>query len=310
MNILVLGGDGFVGKNVVEVLTDAGKTVFIASRKNGYDLRVLQDVLRLYETSKPDVIVNCAAHVGSLNYVTQMAGDIVVDNTKMIIAMYEAMALLGIKPLVINPIANCAYPAKLDTFVEDFWWDGHLHRSVLSYGSTRRTLWAVAESFEMQHQIRTISLLVPNMYGEYDSVDPNKAHALNALISKFVKAQKQEAKELEIWGTGAAIREWLYAKDFGKIINIIIDNPNLIGLDEPINIAQNFGISVRELVRIIQNNFQYPVKLIWNSSMPDGAPKKVMDDRRFRKVFPDFLFEKFEMGISKTIEYYSNMYPY
>lgn len=310
MNILVLGGDGFVGKNVVEVLTDAGKTVFIASRKNGYDLRVLQDVLRLYETSKPDVIVNCAAHVGSLNYVTQMAGDIVVDNTKMIIAMYEAMALLGIKPLVINPIANCAYPAKLDTFVEDFWWDGHLHRSVLSYGSTRRTLWAVAESFEMQHHIRTISLLVPNMYGEHDSTDPNKAHALNALISKFVKAQKEGTKELVIWGTGVAIREWLYAKDFARIVEQIISNQDIVGLDEPLNVAQNFGLSVKELVRIIQKKFDFRGLVTWNSNMPDGAPKKVMDDTKFKKVFPDFKFTDFSVGIKATIDYYNEIYPY
>lgn len=310
MKVLILGGDGFVGTNVTEVLQAQGHDCTTASRKTGYDLRNLDEVIGLYNTIKPEVIVNCAAHVGSLNYVTQLAAEIALDNTKMILAIYEGLAKTGLKPLIINPIANCAYPAKADTFIEDNWWEGHLHRSVLSYGATRRTLWAVAECFAMQYQIRTISLLVPNMYGEHDSTDPNKAHALNALISKFVKAEKTNQPELEIWGTGVAIREWLYAKDFGRIVAQIIKNPETIGLDEPLNIAQNFGLSVKELVRLIQKSFDYKGKTVWNINMPDGAPKKVMDDRKFKKVFPDFEFTKFEDGIRNTIEYYKKKYPY
>ena len=310
MKVLVLGGDGFVGTNVSQVLKEQGIECIIASRKTGYDLRNLDEVISLYNLIKPEVIVNCAAHVGSLNYVTQFAAEIALDNTKIILAIYEGLAITGLKPLIINPIANCAYPAKADTFIEDSWWDGHLHRSVLSYGSTRRTLWAIAECFSMQYQIRTISLLVPNMYGEYDSTDPNKAHALNALISKFVKAEKTNQSKLEIWGTGVAIREWLYVKDFGRIVALIIKNPNTIGLDEPLNIAQNFGLSVKELVRLIQKSFSYKGEIIWDINMPDGAPKKVMDDRKFKKVFSDFEFTNFEIGIKKTIEYYSNIYPY
>lgn len=310
MNVLVLGGDGFVGSNVIEILKLNGHQCVTASRKTGYDLRDLDQVISLYNKYKPEVIVNCAAHVGSLNYVTQLAAEIALDNTKMILAIYEGLVKTNLKPLIINPIANCAYPAKADTFVEDNWWEGHLHRSVLSYGATRRTLWAIAECFEMQHQIRTISLLVPNMYGEYDSTDPNKAHALNALISKFVKAEKTGQAELEIWGTGVAIREWLYAKDFGRIVAEIVENPDIIGLDEPTNIAQNFGLSVKELVKLIQKSFSYNGKIKWNANMPDGAPKKVMDDRKFKKVFPNFKFTDFNEGIKKTVDFYSSIYPY
>jgi GDP-L-fucose synthase len=151
---------------------------------------------------------------------------------------------------------------------------------------------------------------VPNMYGPHDSTDPNKAHALNALISKFVKAENSHQKELEIWGTGIAIREWLYAKDFGKIIFTILKNPNLMGLAEPVNIGQNFGLSVKELVYIIKSNFNFDVDIVWNHNMPDGAPKKVMDDRKFRKVFKNFTFTPFEEGIEKTIAYYKSIYPY
>jgi GDP-L-fucose synthase len=168
----------------------------------------------------------------------------------------------------------------------------------------------VAECFAMQHGVQSINLLVPNMYGPHDSTDPNKAHALNALVSKFVKARRLNQQVIDIWGTGIAIREWLYAKDFGKIVVHIINNPKMVGLAEPVNIAQNFGLSVRELVAIINTNFDYDFDIRYDPSKPDGAPKKVMDDRKFLKVFPGFVFTALDQGIRNTISYYESVYPY
>ncbi len=308
--IVVLGGTGFVGKNVCECLDENKMEYAIASRRTGVDLKDSKQCIQFFNQTKPDFIVNCAAHVGSLNYVTEMAADVVLDNSKMILSIYDAVAKECPKAVIINPIANCAYPGKAETYIEDQWWDGHLHRSVLSYGTTRRLMWSVGECFDMQYGIRSISLLVPNMYGPHDSTDPNKAHALNALISKFVKAEKTGQKKIEIWGTGIAIREWLYAKDFGRIIVNIIKNPKRVGLSEPVNIAQNFGLSVRELLDIIQSHFHFNGEICYDPSKSDGAPKKVMDDRKFRKVFPDFVFTPFEEGIRNTITYYESIYPY
>lgn len=310
MSVLVLGGTGFVGKNVCECLQENGIQYTVAARSTGVDLRSEEQFISLLQEAKPTCIVNCAAHVGSLNYVTKQAAEVIVDNTKMIIAMYNAIAKVCPMTVVINPIANCAYPGKADTYIEDQWWDGHLHRSVLSYGSTRRLMWSVGEAFDMQYGIRSISLMVPNMYGPYDSTDPNKAHALNALISKFVKAKMMNQSEIEIWGTGVAIREWLYAKDFGRIVVQIINELGMVGLSEPINIAQKFGLSVRELVEIIAKNFEFNGKIVYDVSKPDGAPKKVMDDCKFKKVFPEFKFTSFQEGITNTINYYQNIFPY
>jgi GDP-L-fucose synthase len=310
MKIALLGGSGFVGKNVAEVLNENNILFDNISLSTGYDLRDTNQAASAFEKSNPDFIVNCAAHVGSLNYVTQQAATVIADNSRMILSIYEAAAKVCPKAIIINPIANCAYPAKAETFIEDYWWDGHLHRSVLSYGATRRLMWAIGESFQMQYGIRSIHLLVPNMYGPHDSTDPNKAHALNALISKFVKAKEKNQNEISIWGTGVAIREWLYAKDFGKIVLEIIKNQNMLGLSEPINIAQNFGLSVRELVDIITNAFNYKGQISWDTAMPDGAPKKVMDDRKFKKVFPDFIFTDFNYGIKRTVNYYEKQLPF
>jgi len=308
--ILILGGNGFVGKNVCEVFDENNINYSVASRNTGVDLRDLKQCLQLFDKIGPDFIINCAAHVGSLNYVSEIAATIVVDNTKMIISIYEAVEKICPKAIVINPIANCAYPAKSETFIEDQLWNGQLHRSVLSYGGTRRLMWLVAECYKMQYGVKSINLLVPNMYGPYDSTDPNKAHALNALISKFVKNNGSHEKNIEIWGTGAAIREWLYAKDFGKIILEIIKNPMMLGLSEPVNIAQNYGLSVKELVEIIRLFFDNKIKIEYNFNKPDGAPKKIMDNTKFTKVFPKFKFTNMKKGIKNTIAYYESISPY
>lgn len=310
MKILLLGHTGFVGRNVGEVLTQGGIEWQGASRSSGVDLRETKQVEELLKRTKPDFIVNCAAHVGSLNYVTQMAADVIEDNSLMGLALYQAAARQAPGARVINPIANCAYPATEETFVEDEWMNGPLHRSVLSYGATRRLLYWIGESFQMQHSIRSVYFLVPNMYGPHDSTDPNKAHALNALTAKFVKAKIEQAAEVEVWGTGVAIREWLYAPDFGRIVVEFIRNPDMVGLSEPLNIGQHFGLSVRELVEIIRKACSYEGNIRYDHSKPDGAPKKVMDDKRFRKVFPEFKFTSQRDGLAACVDFYKGIYPY
>ena len=310
MKVVLFGARGFAGRNVANILRQHGVEPVEASLSTGLDLRDPMAATAFLAEHQPDFVVNCAAHVGSLNYVTEKAATVVADNSRMILGMYEGVANACPQALVINPIANCAYPAAADIFREDEWWNGHLHRSVLSYGTSRRLLWAAAECFELQFGVKSIHLLTPNMYGPYDSTDPNKAHALNALISKFVKAEHTNQPELPIWGTGVAIREWLYAPDFGRMVWEVIQQPTRPGLQAPLNVAQNDGLSVKALVDIIQSKFNYKGQLTWDTTKPDGAPKKVMDDTRFRQVFPEFKFTDFEEGIAETVKYYESVFPY
>lgn len=310
MKIALLGPNGFVGQNIVDEFNRQDISYFPVSRQHGFDLTKKEDNIRFLKVSGCTVVLNCAAHVGSLNYVTEKAADIVNDNTQMVLALFEAVKEYNPAVTIIQPIANCAFPANATAYKEHELWNGPLHPSILSYGLTRRFIIAASECYKMQYGINTVNLFTPNMYGPFDSTDPNKAHALNALVSKFVKAGKEGTEEVEVWGTGVVIREWLYARDFARIVACLLKNPDQHNYTQPVSVAQNWGLSIKELVALIVKSFGYEGQINWNRNMPDGALKKVMDDTEFRKIFPDFQFTPMEQGIQETTDYYISRYPF
>jgi GDP-L-fucose synthase len=302
--IAILGGTGFAGRNVRNELEAAGLTVAVFSRTTGCDLLDLPVVWARLDAFRPTHIVNCAAHVGSVNYVTDFAADVVDRNMRMLLNIYKIAEQMR-ETVVVNPIANCAYPGVLDTYEEGSFWAGPIHPSVLSYGSTRRMIEVLSRCYHAQYGVRSANVIVPNMYGPYDSTNPNKTHALNALVIKFVQAGKTGASEVEVWGTGKPIREWLYVKDFARIVRHLIETKE--DFQSPVNVAQDHGLSVSELVSIISAKVGYKGAIIKNTKFPDGSPKKVMNDRVFRSRFPDFQFTAFDQGLAETIEYYQKV---
>jgi GDP-L-fucose synthase len=310
MKILLLGANGFVGQNVFNVIKDANHEIISISKRTGIDLLNYEQLKLFLQENKPEIIINLAAKVGSLNYVTQTAADIFDENMRILLNVFKAIQVVIPKSILINPIANCAYPGNIENYSEEKFWDGKVHQSVLAYGNTRRMIDVMSECYKMQYGLRSINFYVPNMYGPFDSTDPNKAHALNALVSKIVKAKKEKKDEFEVWGSGVAIREWLFAKDYGRVLLETINNIKGYGYDEPFNVGQNFGLSVRELVEIIIEECAYEGNIVWNRNMPDGAPRKVMSDNHFKKIFPEFAFTELRGGIKETIKYYESVYPY
>jgi GDP-L-fucose synthase len=304
LRVAILGGTGFAGVNVRNILDTARMDVGVFSKTTGCDLTNLPSAWAQLDAFHPDYIINCAALVGSINYVTDFAADVVDMNMRIILNTYKIAQQMR-QVVVINPIANCGYPGVMDHYEENGFWDGPIHPSVLSYGSTRRMMQVLSKCYFDQYGVRSANLIVPNMYGPYDSTNPNKTHALNALIIKFVKAVKYGQQEIEIWGTGKPIREWLYVRDFANIVLQVIARGELF-LD-PINIAQNHGETVNELVEIIKEKVHYTKNIVYNTKYQDGSPKKVMNDHLFRQKFPDFQFTDLESGIMQTIEYYQTI---
>jgi GDP-L-fucose synthase len=310
MKILVVGGNGFVGSNVVKVLCAAGHDVVSRSRSNRLDLLDYDATSNSLAEIEPAVIVNCAAVVGSLNYVTERAAEVVDQNLRMILNLYRAVQQVVPKSVIVNPVANCAYPGNLDSYREDLFWAGELHPSVLSYGGTRRMMIVIGDCYRMQYGVQSLNFIVPNMYGPYDSTDPNKAHALNALASKLIKSKLEGRSEFVVWGTGAPIREWLFAGDFARLLTIALTRLGGPEFNRPMNIAQNCGLSVRQIVDILVEETEYEGNILWDQTKQDGAPKKVMEDTLFRQAFPEFQFTELRDGIRETIQYYNSLYPY
>jgi GDP-L-fucose synthase len=299
--VLILGATGFAGQNVSALLKGGGLEVHGLSRSSGCDLMDLDAARKAIEPLRPDFIVNCAALVGSINYVQDFAADVVDQNMRMLLNLYKIAQPLH-DTTIINPIANCGYPGGMDLFREQDFWAGPLDPTVKSYGSTRRMIEVLSECYGAQYGVRSANLFVPNMYGPFDSPNPNKTHALNALVIKFVSAVKHGRDEVEVWGTGKPIREWLYVKDLARVIQSVIKAE--VVLDGPINVAQNHGLSVDDLVAIIIERLGYKGGVRKNTEYGDGAAKKVMDDSLFRRYFPGFTFTNFMHGLDETIKYY------
>lgn len=309
MRVLVLGGHGFAGRSVVHALGLRGHDVQVASRRTGLDLTSLDQTQAWLSASQPDAVVNCAALVGSLNFVTERAAEVVDTNLRMLTNLYRAMVERAPSAVLVQPVANCAFPGELTVYREEELWSGPIHRSVLSYGATRRMMTVLAECYAMQYDLRTITLYTPNMYGPFDSPDPNKAHALNALCARVVKAQITQS-DITAWGTGAPVREWLFAGDFARVVAEVLANVADSRWDVPFNIGQSDGLSVKDLLELVVKAAGFSGQVAWDRDKPDGAPRKVMDNELFRQRLPEFAFTPLAQGMDETIRWYRSIYPY
>jgi len=305
MKIVVLGGYGFVGKSVIEELQDKDYNMIALSRRNGFDLLDYENTKARLKEVNPNIIVNCAAHVGSLHYVTNYAANVVDDNLQMFLNLYRMIKEVDCEIKVVNPISNCSYPGDSSIQVESEWWNGPVHKSVWSFANAKRMWVVISECYAMQYNIKTINFLVPNAYGPGDYTDPNKTHALNGMIIRMLKTKKAKQPEFEIWGTGKPTREWIYVKDLAKmLVNAIEINQNQI---QPVNIAQNKAYSIRETASMIKELIDYKGKLVFNTQYQDGAPTKKLDNKLFKSIYPKFTFTDIKEGIKETIKHYKKI---
>lgn len=305
MKVLILGGSGFIGKNLFNKLKDSEHEIFSFSRSNGLDLTNLEQTKEIFKKIKPDAIINCAAHVGGLHYIANFPATVVDDNLRMSLNIYQATTECCPDARIINPLSNCSYPGDVNFYSEPDWWKGAVHGSVFSYGNSKRFIYVLAHCYKIQYNIRTINFIVPNTFGPGDNIDPNRCHAVNGMMIRMLKATKDNDSEFEIWGTGSPVREWAYVDD---VVNFLIKGLTIdTGLTYPVNIAQNKGYSIKESAELIAEAIGYKGKLFFNAKYQDGASMKIMDDTNFRLLFPDYQFFNHKEGIKKTIEYYKEI---
>ena len=301
MKILVLGGHGLIGSHVMKELANTKHTAIALSRRDGLDLLKLESAAQAIADHKPDVIINCAAHVGSLHYVTQFAADVIHDNIQIMLNVYRAVANVNPKIKVITPISNCSYPGDSLIQKESEFWNGPVHDSVWSYGNSRREIVAISKCYAMQYKIPCVNFFVSNSYGPGDYTDPNKTHALNGMIIRMLQAKQKGEKSFEIWGTGKPKREWVYAPDVAKMLVTAIDAAPQV---DPVNFAQSKSYEIAQTAQMIKDAIGFEGTLVYNTKFADGAPVKQLDDALFKQKFPNFKFTDIEIGIKQTVSYY------
>ena len=162
----------------------------------------------------------------------------------------------------------------------------------------------ISECYKKQYGIKTINLMLGGGYGENDHLTEEKTHAMNGIIMRMIKAKRNGDKEFVVWGTGTPIREWFYMPDIGRIIKEIIDEEKY-DLPNPMNIAQEKGISITDIVTMVKKALNYDVKIVYDTTKQDGAPIKVLGSKLFKQYFSDFKFTDYENGINNAIKYYN-----
>jgi GDP-L-fucose synthase len=309
MKVLLLGSTGFVGKAVKKHLKE--HQVFslsrrelepMVARKIGCDLTDKMDFTLVLNAIKPDVIINCAAHAGSVHYAIRNPASMIYDNSMMLLNLYETVSHVSPHTKIINPISNCSYPGHTTIQKEEEWENGPVHASVKPFGVTRRLIYHLSDCYFKQHGIKSVNMIFPNSYGEGDSNDPDHTHALNGLIIRLLKAKKQGDMTFDIWGTGEPRREWIYVDDMACMLikGMKVDSQVI-----PLNIAQNKSYSIKEIAVMVSDMIGYFPKFIFNTKFADGDMVKQLEDTKFRSIYPKFKFTELSEGIKNTIKYYA-----
>lgn len=299
--VFVPGGNGFLGKRVVNKLQEKGIGCVSLSLRNGYDFRDVKQTRELFEQERFDAIINCAAFVGGIQFGYEKPGEIFYNNILMSTNLMESARLTGVKRFV-NPISNCSYPGHLTKdFKEEEWWDGQLDESVLVYGFVRKATWVQSWAYYKQYGFETVNLILPNMYGPGDHFEEKRSHALGALIMKFVEAKRKNLPHVIVWGSGKPVREWLFVDDGAEILVKALGMGPTV---DPINVGVGKGISILELAELIRDIVGYKGKIALDRSKPDGAPHKTMDNSKLKTLFNWVPPTSLRDGIEQTVEWY------
>jgi GDP-L-fucose synthase len=298
--ILVTGATGFLGKRLCRRLEQSGRAFSRTSLSLGTDLRDFDEALTLFQAVRPKTVLNCASFAGGIQFGLKYTADIFRNNMPMIANLFEAAHRTGVERIV-NPIANCVYPAQLTLFEESRLWDGPLHESVMVYGLLRKISWAGSYAYARQYGLQTINLVLSNMYGPEDHFDEERSHALGGLVMKFIDAKKSGAPEVIVWGTGTPVREWLFVDDGAEAMVRGIDCAPCV---EPINVGVAKGVSIADLAERIRVLVDYEGRILYDRSKPDGAPYKTIDGSRGKAMLGWSPQVGLGEGLRRTVEWY------
>jgi GDP-L-fucose synthase len=300
--VTVTGGAGFLGRHVVKRLKSLGAEVFVP-RQRDYNLTALDACMKCILEYPCDVLIHGAAYYGGIGINVNEPASLYYKNLVMGANLMEA-ARLGKVQKVVNIGTACSYPGYLEGHLKEAdLWAGPCHASVVNYGLTKKMLAVQAQAYKKQYDLDAIHLVLTNLYGPGDSYNPDRSHVVAALVRKWVEADLAKKPEIEVWGTGKPVREFIYVEDCADAILLASELYNDVSL--PLNIGTGIGTSIKELVETINTVTGYGGRLVWNTDKPDGAAFKVLDVTRMGQALDGWKAPtSLKDGLKKTIEWY------
>ncbi|MFQ5964296.1 MAG: GDP-L-fucose synthase family protein [Candidatus Scalinduaceae bacterium] len=299
--IVVTGGAGFLGRFVINKLKERGCKDIFTPRSKDYNLVEGEDIKRLFNDVRPNIVIHLAAVVGGIGANRENPGKFFYDNLMMGVQLIEEARSHDIEKFICIGTV-CAYPKFSPVpFREEDLWNGYPEETNAPYGIAKKALLVQLQAYRQQYGFKGIYLLPVNLYGPFDNFNPKSSHVIPALIKKCFDAVRDERDEIVIWGTGNATREFIYVDDAAE--GVLLATEQYYGT-EPVNLGAGFEISIKDLVDKIVKLTGFKGRIAWDSTKPDGQPRRMLDTGRAERYFNFRANTSLDDGLEKTISWY------
>ncbi|GAB4429636.1 MAG: GDP-L-fucose synthase [Chloroflexi bacterium OHK40] len=299
--VVVTGGAGFLGSFVVEKLQARGAAEVVVPRSRTYDLTQEAAIVQLLDDARPDIVLHLAARVGGIGANREHPADFFYANLMMGTQLLHQCWRAGVEKFVAIGTV-CSYPKYTPVpFKEDDLWNGYPEETNAPYGLAKKMLLVQSQAYRDQYGFNSLFLLPVNLYGPRDNFDLETSHVIPALIRKCVEARRRGEREIVAWGDGSPTREFIYVEDAAEAILLAAERYNE---SLPVNIGSSYEISIKELTELVARLTGFEGTIVWDTSKPNGQPRRKLDVRRAQELFGFSARTTFEEGLRRTIDWY------